>query len=79
MAHVEQYLDEWLCRVWLVDSNVFSPLLLNGQSSLPHHQWMLGLLQLSQLVTAQLERNNASQLNTSCIASNIVLNCSRAA
>ena len=50
------YLDEWLCGVWLVDSDLLGPLPLNGQSSLPHLHWMLGLLQLSKLVNAQLKK-----------------------
>ena len=55
------YLDEWLCGVWLVDSNVLGPLPLNSQSSLPHLHWMLGLLKLSKLVNAQLKKYNIQQ------------------
>ena len=55
------YLDEWLCGVWLVDSDVLGPLPLNSQSSLPHLHWMLGLLNLSKLVNAQLKKVQSQQ------------------
>ncbi len=49
---LSHYLDEWVCMVWLVDSNMLSPLLLKSQSPLPHLHWMLGLLKLSKMVNA---------------------------